>query len=131
MRCRLLTFSLERPSRVWGINSPKVVLPPKKRTRNTRFYLLCRRNRVTLSPEPPGIFRFRLAPAGAGPWAGGLPVRGHTRRLQGCIGARGASPQSSILRCGVETLGWIAFNVNNPFKLCFIFVRRLVFQRAV
>src|SRR5271166_5171183 len=24
MRCRLLTFSLERPSRVWGINSPKV-----------------------------------------------------------------------------------------------------------
>src|ERR1700686_835678 len=23
MRCRLLTFSLERPSRVWGINSPK------------------------------------------------------------------------------------------------------------
>src|SRR5512140_792835 len=24
MRCRLLTFSLERPSRVWGINSLKV-----------------------------------------------------------------------------------------------------------
>src|SRR3984893_9825023 len=23
MRCRLLTFSLERPSRAWGINSPK------------------------------------------------------------------------------------------------------------
>jgi hypothetical protein len=29
------------------------------------------------------------------PWAGGLPGGGHTRRLQGCIGARGASPQSS------------------------------------
>ena len=44
------------------------VVPPKKRTRNSRFSLLCyRRIRVTLSPEPPGIFRFGLAPAGTGP----------------------------------------------------------------
>src|ERR1700746_1657861 len=41
------------------------VLPPKKRTRNSRFSLVCyRRNRVTLSPEPPGLFRFGLARAG-------------------------------------------------------------------
>jgi AAA domain (Cdc48 subfamily) len=37
---------------------------------------------VTLSPEPPGISRFGLTPAGR-PWAGGLPVGGPTRRLQG------------------------------------------------
>ena len=45
------------------------VLPPKKRTRDSRFSLVCyRRNQGTLSPEPPGIFRFGLAPAGpAGP----------------------------------------------------------------
>jgi hypothetical protein len=40
---------------------------------------------VTLSPEPPGIFRIGLAPAGTG-LAGGLPVGGRARRLQGCIG---------------------------------------------
>jgi hypothetical protein len=60
---------------------------------------------VTLSPEPPGIFRFRLAPAGTGARADGLPVDSPTCRLQECIGARGASPQSSILRCSVDTLG--------------------------
>jgi hypothetical protein len=50
------------------------VVPPKKRTRNSRFSLLCcRRNRVTLSPEPPGIFRFGLAPAGTGPGPVGCP----------------------------------------------------------
>jgi hypothetical protein len=75
-------------------------------TRNSRFSLIrYRRNRVTLSPEPPGIFRFRLAPAGTGARADGLPVDSPTCRLQECIGARGASPQSSILRCGVDTLG--------------------------
>src|SRR5271165_5500976 len=47
MRCRLLTFSLERPSRVWGINSPKVSMywlmeglwghwPSKSWSRSTR-----------------------------------------------------------------------------------------------
>jgi hypothetical protein len=51
-----------------GRQSRLGVLPPKKRIRNSRFCLLYhRRNRVTLSPEPPGIFRFGLAPAGAGP----------------------------------------------------------------
>ena len=75
-------------------------------TRNSRFSLIrYRRNRVTLSPEPPGIFRFRLAPAGTGARADGLPVDSPTCRLQECIGARGASPQSSILRCSVDTLG--------------------------
>jgi hypothetical protein len=68
------------------------ILVPKKRTRNCRVSLVCcRRNRVTLSPEPPGIFRFRLAPAAHRPWAGGLPIGGLTCRLQGCISARGAS----------------------------------------
>ena len=60
-----------------------------------------------------------------------LPVRGHTRCLQGCMGARGASPQSSILRCNVETLRCIAFTVNYSLKLCFILARRPVSQRAV
>ena len=55
-----------------------------------------RRNRVTLSPEPPGIFRFGLAPAGAGRPRKAAPpaVR------KAAPGARGASPQGSILRCG-------------------------------
>ena len=78
---------LERPTRL--ISTIPAVLPPKKRTRNSRFSLPCyRRDRVTLSPEPPGIFRFGLAPAGAGPWAGGPPGGDHACRLQGCIGAR-------------------------------------------
>ena len=33
-------------------------------------------------------------------------------RLQGRIGARGASPQGSILRCDLETLSWVDLNVN-------------------
>ena len=74
---------------------------------------------MTLSPEPPGIFRFGLAPAGTGPWAGGLPVGGRTRRLQGCIGARGASPQSSILRCSCDTLGQAHSSVNYRLKAVF------------
>src|SRR5262245_21827175 len=79
---------------------------PRKNGHVILGFLVCyQRNRVTLSPEPPGIFRFGLAPAGIGPWAGGLPGGGHTRRLQGSIGARGASPQSSILRCSIEILG--------------------------
>src|SRR6516225_10378247 len=97
------------------------VLPPEKRTRNSRFSLLCHgRNRVTLSPEPPGIFRFGLAPAGASPRAGGPPIGDHACRLQGCIGARGASSQSSILHCSIETLSLVSLNVNYSFKLCFI-----------
>ncbi len=44
-------------------------------------------NRVTLSPEPPGIFRFGLAPAGSA-GRGVPPGSGHTCRLQGHIGAR-------------------------------------------
>ena len=72
-------------SRLWVLRRPTLrlrlakplesqsVLPPKKRTRNSRFSLACyRRNRVTLSPEPPGIFRFGLAPAGPAQ-GGGLP----------------------------------------------------------
>ena len=110
----------------------KVVLPPKKRTRNSRFSLVChRRNRVTLSPEPPGIFRFGLAPAGAGPWAGGPPGGDHACRLQGCIGARVGSPQSSILRWSIETLGLVGLYVNYSFELCFILTWRLIAQRAV
>ena len=37
------------------------------------FLVRYRRNRVTLSPEPPGIFRFGLAPAGTGPGPVGCP----------------------------------------------------------
>jgi hypothetical protein len=70
------------------------VLPPKKRTRNSRFSLVChRRNRVTLSPEPPGIFRLGLAPAGPALRPVDRLEATHACRLQGCIGARGASPQ--------------------------------------
>ena len=86
---------------------------------------------MTLSPEPPGIFRIGLAPAGVGPWAGGPPRGDHARRLQGFIGARGASPQSSILRCSIEILGLVGLNVNYLFKVCFIFPGALVSQRAV
>jgi hypothetical protein len=89
----------------WAEELGSSELPPKKRTRNSRFIWCYRSNRVTLSAEPPGIFRFWACSGGDRPWAGGLPVGGHTRRLQGCIRARGASPQSSILRCNIETLG--------------------------
>jgi hypothetical protein len=103
--------------------------------RNGHVVLGCllydRSNRATLSLEPPGISRFGLAPAGSGPGVGGPPVGGYARRLQGCSGALGASPQSSILRCSIKTQGSVAFNVSYLPKLCFIIERRLVSQRAV
>ena len=86
---------------------------------------------MTLSPEPPGIFRFGLAPAGAGLWAGGPHIGGRARRLQGYSGVRVASPQSSILRCSIGTFSSVAFNVNYLYKLCFIFSGAMVSQRAV
>ena len=36
------------------------------------------------------------------------------------------SEQSSILRCNIETLGCVAFNVSYASKVCFILLRRLV-----
>jgi len=39
--------------------------------------------------------------------------------------------QSSILRCNIDSLGYVDFTVNYSFKLCFIHARRLVTQRAV
>ena len=60
-----------------------------------------------------------------------VPVGGHTCRLQGCIGARVASPQSSILHCSIDTLGCIDFTVNYSLKLCFILARRPVSQGTV
>ena len=47
----------------------------------------------TLSPEPPGIFRFGLAPAAPAPGLVGRREAATSCRLQGRIGARGASPQ--------------------------------------
>ncbi len=38
MRCRRLTFSLERPSRVWGINSPKVSMYQTPSQYETKFH---------------------------------------------------------------------------------------------
>ena len=70
---------------------------PKKRTRNAWFSLLCyRRNRVDSVPRTPWDFSPWACSGRDRPWAGGLPVGGHTCRLQGCIGARVASPQSPI-----------------------------------
>ena len=82
-------------------------------------------------PRTPWDFSLWACSGRDRPWAGGLLVGGRTRRLQGCIGARGASPQSSILRCNIDTLGYVDFTVNYSFKLCFILARRLVSQRAV
>ena len=73
---------------------------------------------MTLSPEPPGIFRFGLAPARSA-WLGAPPGSGHTCRLQGHIGARGASPQSSILGYGMDTLPSVDPGVNYSLKLYF------------
>jgi len=39
--------------------------------------------------------------------------------------------QGFILRCNIEMLGCVAFNVNYSFKLCFILAGRLVSQPAV
>ena len=105
---------------------------PKKRTRNAWFSLLCyRRNRVDSVPRTPWDFSPWACSGRDRPWAGGLPVGGHTCRLQGCIGARVASPQSSILHCSIDTLGGIDFTVNYSLKLCFIPARCPVSQRAV
>src|SRR6516165_4671689 len=82
-------------------------------------------------PRTPWDFSLWTCTGGNRPWAGGLPVGGRTRRLQGCNGARGASPQSSILRCNIDSLGYVDFTVNYSFKLCFIHARRLLTQRAV
>src|SRR6516162_2731440 len=82
-----------------------LVLPPKKRQRNAWFSLLCyRRHRVDSVPRTPWDFSLWACSGRDRPWAGGLPVGGHTCRLQGCIGARVASPQSSILHCSIDTL---------------------------
>ena len=56
-------------------------------------------------PRTPWDFSLWACSGGDRPWAGGPPVGGRTRRLQGCIGARVASPQSSILRCSIDSLG--------------------------
>jgi len=84
-----------------------LVLPPKKRTRNAWFSLLCyRRHRVDSVPRTPWDFSLWACSGRDRPWAGGLPVGGHTCRLQGCICARVASPQSSILHCSIDTLAY-------------------------
>jgi hypothetical protein len=72
------------------------VLPPKKRTRNSRFSLVChRRNRVTLSPEPPGIFRLGLAPAGPALRPVDRLEATHACRLQGCASVLEVRPRRS------------------------------------
>jgi hypothetical protein len=57
--------------------------------------------------------------------------RWRTCRWQGRIGARGASPQSSILRYGIDTLPSVDPGVNYSLKLYFILAGRLVTQRAM
>ena len=74
---------------------------------------------MTLSPEPLGFLVLDLLRQDR-PWAGGLPIGGPARRWQGCIGARGTSPQGSILRGNVDSLGSVDFTVNYSPKLCFI-----------
>jgi hypothetical protein len=49
----------------------------------------------------------------------GRLLGGPACRLQGCIGARVASPQSSILHCSIVSLQGIDFAVNYLFILCF------------
>src|SRR6516225_10201545 len=56
-------------------------------------------------PRTPWDFSLWTCTGGNRPLGRWLPVGGRTRRLQGCIGARGASPQSSILRCSIDSLG--------------------------
>jgi hypothetical protein len=52
-------------------------------------------------------------------------------RGQGCIGVRGASPQSSILRCNVDTLSCVDWTVNDSRKLRFILPGRLESSFAI
>jgi hypothetical protein len=87
-----------------------MVLPPKKRTRDSRFSLvLIDGIRGLCYPNPLGIFRFGLAPAGiAGP--AGHPEGTH----------RVASLQCSIFRCDTDTLRRVDSYVNHSIKLCFI-----------
>ena len=81
------------------------VLPSKKRTRNSRFLGALSKESGDSVPRTPWDFSLWACSGRDRPWAGGLPVGGRTCRLQGCIGARGASPQSSILRCSIDSLG--------------------------
>src|SRR6516164_2420024 len=90
-----------------------------------------RRNRVTLSPEPPGILRFGLAPAGSGPGPVGRAEAATPAVCKAAAALKVRPEQSSILRCNIETLGSVAFTVNYLPKLCFIVTRRLVSQCAV
>src|ERR1700751_1566883 len=108
-----------------------IVVPPKKRTRNSRFSLVFIEESGDSVPRTPWDFSLWACSGGDRPWAGGLPGGDRTRRLQGCIGAQRASPQSSILRCNIDSLGYVDFTVNYSFKLCFILARRLVSQCAV
>jgi hypothetical protein len=45
-------------------------------------------------------------------------VGGRARRLQGYSGARGASPQSSIIRCSIGTLSSAGFNITETTDRC-------------
>src|SRR6201987_816091 len=69
------------------------------------FFALLSKESGESVPRTPWVFSLCPCSGGDRPWAGGLPVGGRTRRLQGCIGARGASPQSSSLRCNIDSLG--------------------------
>jgi hypothetical protein len=71
------------------------------------------------------------AQAGAGPldrWAAYRRPRLLFARLHR---ARGASPQSSILHCSIETLSLVSLHVNYSFRLCFILTWCPVAQRTV
>src|SRR5206468_11740721 len=61
-RCQLAASGRKTPCWLRIATICRNVVPPKKRTRNSRsFSLLCyRRNRVTLSPEPLGFFALGL-----------------------------------------------------------------------
>jgi hypothetical protein len=81
---------------------------------------------VTLSPEPPGIFRFRLAPAGTGPGPVGCLEATAPAVCKAASALEVRPEQSSILRCNIDILGDVDFTVNYSFKLCFVLARRLV-----
>jgi hypothetical protein len=86
---------------------------------------------VTLSPEPPGIFRFVLAPAGAGPGAGGPPVGDRARRLQGCTGAARCVPAELYPPLQYRDLGLGRFQCQLLVKTLFHITWATVSQRAV
>jgi hypothetical protein len=81
---------------------------------------------VTLSPEPPGIFRFGLAPAGTGPWPVACLKAAAPAVCKAASALEVCPEQSSILRCTIDILGDVDFTVNYSFKLCFVLARRLV-----